>query len=89
MSFFPDIYDEATTHTLDDVVDPPIGTGFGGLPPLGAGIAGINTPSRKLGQGAPGKQPHKKFGEFGFTKGQIRDIRAMIKDFGLKSGDVF
>ena len=93
MSFTPNIndflYGEATTHNLDDIVDPPVSTGIGGLPPLGAGIAGINTPSRKFGGGRPGQEPSKKFGEYGLTKAQVATVRGMKNEYELKTGDKF
>ena len=61
MSFFGDIPDELIYS--NELVDPPVSDTIGGLPPLGAGIAGIYTPSRKFGLGKTGQKPSKKFGE--------------------------
>ena len=87
MSFFGDIPDELIYS--NELVDPPVNDTIGGLPPLGAGIAGIYTPSRKFGLGKPGQKPSKKFGEYGLTKGQVASVRGMKNEYGLKTGDKF
>ena len=64
--------------------------GLGGsTPALGAGIAGVNTPSRKLGQANNPGQDFVTSGPLQVTKAQKRDARTMRNHYGLGSGDVF
>ena len=60
---------------------------WGGIDPMGAGIAGINTPSRKLGQANNPGQQTTTSGGIEVTKAQKRDARNIRNEFDLKEGD--
>ena len=87
MSFFGDIPDELIYS--NELVDPPVNDTIGGLPPLGAGIAGIYTPSRKLGQANNPGQQFVTSGPIQVTKAQKRDARTIKNKNNLGAGDVF
>ena len=76
MSFFGDIPDELIYS--NELVDPPVSDTIGGLPLLGPGIAGIYTPSRKLGQANNPGQQFVTSGPIQVTKAQKRDARTTV-----------
>lgn len=59
---------------------------WGGIDPMGAGIAGVNTRSRKFGGGRPGQKTTTS-GGIEVTKAQKRDARNIRNEFDLKEGD--
>ena len=69
--------------TVDDILaesTPPL---WEGIDPMGAGIAGVNTPGRKLGQGNNPGQQTTTSGGIEVTKAQKRDARNIRNEFDL------
>ena len=60
---------------------------IGGLPALGAGIAGMNTNRRRFGT-SPGRS-YVTSGDMQVTKAEKRNARDAFKYYGLGGGDVF